>query len=491
MPSWDLQVFKGSTASKHELLDGQAYLDEEKGSLTIKVDGTTSEFRPGGVGLDADKPSNLREGESYFASDSYILYYGGKKDSFPFSVQGFPYHYVRTTSAGFEAVTLFVDPTNGDDNNYGGSLGAPCKTISGAFLKLPQNLLGKTVYLFLFPGTYDGDQIKRPYNCVIEIYPIESSLVHQDSSNNPSEIFGLAKGNTEMPIDGDVVFTKTSGGGAGFIVEGSPLFPTTVKFFAYKHNLTWDADQFLYDGMIKFKNDSNASLEQLLAVHNYADVEFAECVPHFDMGLTTQAGIINTATVRMHLFKVIGGTGGASTGTSSWKGFFFGHTNNFYITDKPRSSGSGGINAFDGLTYAESKSIRWDGVHNISYVWLGGNAVFELTGYVASDWAITNGQLGGAPQMNLYLLGGTSFNVEIDPTQISEDITETGYSSYRYKNLSTGVETVMTEAGIQKLGNSRKIAFTGNFILESLPTSNPAVAGALWNDSGTVKVSAG
>lgn len=31
----------------------------------------------------------------------------------------------------------------------------------------------------------------------------------------------------------------------------------------------------------------------------------------------------------------------------------------------------------------------------------------------------------------------------------------------------------------------------GNLILASLPTSNPGVAGALWNDGGTVKVSAG
>jgi hypothetical protein len=32
---------------------------------------------------------------------------------------------------------------------------------------------------------------------------------------------------------------------------------------------------------------------------------------------------------------------------------------------------------------------------------------------------------------------------------------------------------------------------TGNVTFSGLPTSNPAVAGRLWNDAGTVKVSAG
>lgn len=31
----------------------------------------------------------------------------------------------------------------------------------------------------------------------------------------------------------------------------------------------------------------------------------------------------------------------------------------------------------------------------------------------------------------------------------------------------------------------------GNFIINNLPTADPTVAGALWNDSGTLKVSAG
>jgi len=38
---------------------------------------------------------------------------------------------------------------------------------------------------------------------------------------------------------------------------------------------------------------------------------------------------------------------------------------------------------------------------------------------------------------------------------------------------------------------SRSLSRSGNNIIASLPTSDPGVAGALWNDNGTVKVSAG
>lgn len=38
---------------------------------------------------------------------------------------------------------------------------------------------------------------------------------------------------------------------------------------------------------------------------------------------------------------------------------------------------------------------------------------------------------------------------------------------------------------------SGNLTVTGNVNLTGLPTSDPAVAGRLWNDTGTVKISAG
>lgn len=64
-------------------------------------------------------------------------------------------------------------------------------------------------------------------------------------------------------------------------------------------------------------------------------------------------------------------------------------------------------------------------------------------------------------------------------------------------NRSTG-KTIFGDVGGVGEGTKLEIndpaatvTITKQLILPNLPTSNPAVAGALWNDSGTVKISAG
>jgi hypothetical protein len=56
---------------------------------------------------------------------------------------------------------------------------------------------------------------------------------------------------------------------------------------------------------------------------------------------------------------------------------------------------------------------------------------------------------------------------------------------------ASAVGTLNLADGAAILFGSRSLSRSGNNILASLPTTNPGVAGALWNDNGTVKVSAG
>lgn len=57
--------------------------------------------------------------------------------------------------------------------------------------------------------------------------------------------------------------------------------------------------------------------------------------------------------------------------------------------------------------------------------------------------------------------------------------------------VETSVIAVSTTGS--SLGGSGDVSIvpTGNVLMGSLPTSDPVVAGALWNDSGTLKVSTG
>ena len=49
----------------------------------------------------------------------------------------------------------------------------------------------------------------------------------------------------------------------------------------------------------------------------------------------------------------------------------------------------------------------------------------------------------------------------------------------------------MDSAGLHVVVDGSEVAVIGSSIDLGLPTSDPAVAGQLWNDAGTVKVSAG
>lgn len=71
----------------------------------------------------------------------------------------------------------------------------------------------------------------------------------------------------------------------------------------------------------------------------------------------------------------------------------------------------------------------------------------------------------------------------------------TGSGNVLYWNGSDWVEsTVIGISGGNVTisgGGDTTITPDGNIIMSGLPTSDPTVAGALWNDSGTLKVSAG
>lgn len=57
-------------------------------------------------------------------------------------------------------------------------------------------------------------------------------------------------------------------------------------------------------------------------------------------------------------------------------------------------------------------------------------------------------------------------------------------------NGTTGAVTVTSTLGATTSVTSLTVT-GGTVIMTGLPTTNPAVAGQLWNDAGTLKVSAG
>ena len=66
--------------------------------------------------------------------------------------------------------------------------------------------------------------------------------------------------------------------------------------------------------------------------------------------------------------------------------------------------------------------------------------------------------------------------------------TDTGFQVVSI-NASTGAVTVLATYGAN--ASLTDLTASGTVILSGLPTADPVVAGQLWNDAGTLKVSAG
>jgi hypothetical protein len=93
-------------------------------------------------------------------------------------------------------------------------------------------------------------------------------------------------------------------------------------------------------------------------------------------------------------------------------------------------------------------------------------------------------------------LSGTPQNVEVRGTAsalgvATDEVVVTGNLTVSTGDFITSTLTIPSAGGITA-ADTLEITLAGSgLILTSLPTADPLLAGALWNDGGTVKVSAG
>jgi hypothetical protein len=93
-------------------------------------------------------------------------------------------------------------------------------------------------------------------------------------------------------------------------------------------------------------------------------------------------------------------------------------------------------------------------------------------------------------------LSGTPQNVEVRGTAsalalASDEVRVNGDLTVASGDFITTTLTIPDTGGITAADTLEITLAGGGLILTSLPTADPLLAGALWNDGGTVKVSAG
>ena len=126
----------------------------------------------------------------------------------------------------------------------------------------------------------------------------------------------------------------------------------------------------------------------------------------------------------------------------------------------------------------------------------GSNVVFGETGLTVSEVAFVTGVTAGTVTASKAVVVDGSKNVGTLGT-----VTAATFTGNLTGNVTGNVSgTTVTATGTIKGGaiafetGTNDVTFTAtgaNVIVTNLPTSNPAVAGALWNDSGTLKISTG
>lgn len=123
---------------------------------------------------------------------------------------------------------------------------------------------------------------------------------------------------------------------------------------------------------------------------------------------------------------------------------------------------------------------------------VGVGQLWSATPYVPSEGPVqsVNGATGVVTIS--YLASG---QIATSDTSITVSDSSPGYG-LRVSNVTSGAYVLVGDPGsgpvlIVSDGTSQSIYGSGSLVLPNLPTSDPAVAGHVWNDGGTLKVSAG
>jgi len=137
------------------------------------------------------------------------------------------------------------------------------------------------------------------------------------------------------------------------------------------------------------------------------------------------------------------------------------------------SNNSGSINFTTGNTGEAGRGIiNFNSMWKITEVFPGGGEVTKLScQYPFGELTGTNRDSGDTPGGDLDIKAGYA----------------SGNSNGGNLTLKAGLGSGSGVAGNLKLS----LESGGQILIENLPTSDPAVANALWNDSGTLKISAG
>jgi hypothetical protein len=373
-----------------------------------------------------------------------------------------------------------VDPDNGDDNFDGLGWDRAKASIQGALNTLPTNMENFDAWILVKPGTYDGGLYFEKYGGNVNFVWIGDWV---DVNDDDVSVWMRAGSEDVGAGDGQIVIENTAnsniGSEAGVAHFKGNTNANYVNFYSENMALyyggigAWDsADRFYFDRWY-FKSEDAPSPHFTVGINTIAF--------YSDSGITVRPSnsggvfVAEGGKIELRAYKSTYVNTNACERGTSWDGIFqtrhgkdgFKNTITFNVltTFKYHSS------------YAPptGKRLVVDGATNILGAWGDTSiktCVIKFPTSSVIDYSDAN---GGAVKPTIYI--GTKLEAGSVIEYHSDSFT-----------LDDNSEVART---IKDLKTSTLTTYISKYIQDPLPTSDPGVAGALWSDSGTVKVSAG
>lgn len=393
-------------------------------------------------------------------------------------------------------VRLMVDPVLGDDSNDGCSWETPFKSIQAAVDALPDDLHGRHAVILLHPGDYlltNTLNINKT-NGVFYLAWCGTFLNESSGNTDIKRYYAWARNGVANPIrNNDPVRIKFDpsvthvwtlmkiiniGADNSFsLILGSRDFNYEVNEVGFAY---WD--KFIFEGY----SGRTPSDYSALIYSNYIIFNSNDPIT-FDLKNARLAWNFDWCKGWFLSFKIIGGTGEVSSSTSGWRGMFnFAPLCEFEIKYSTCSFAAGfeppfknqEIYDFTGNLFAANP--------------LSNGSKVYATGLKSTYVHIDNSGISQPDKCNLYLGNYAMDGSEIDYDNSLFTFVDQCINKHIIKEYDAGLSLVSNKSYM----NGDLYIEDGNFVfagglIPTLPTSDPLVAGALWNDSGSVKISAG
>lgn len=210
------------------------------------------------------------------------------------------------------------------------------------------------------------------------------------------------------------------------------------------------------------------------------------------IGVTGKATVGDIAFTSFDSSAVVKGDLIVATDVGDMTRFGLGTNGQFLMVDTAVSGGMswssipGGSTTFDGMldvdltgTQVTNSTLRWNGTDWVD----NGNFRVDATGdVVAGTWGGNALATASSPTFAGLTVSGAA---SLGATTVTGNLTVSG------KVVGTTANGYLDLFGDAQATSGVRIFDTGRVRMDGMPTSDPSVAGVLWNDSGTVKISAG